>query len=155
MLNQALGELKFSLSGLSDSEKAQRIGGFLSADVLVKGTVSSDFVSVECTDVETLTDTPQTRAIVRYLSQAISARVWVENGTYVSPHKSTDLDSYPDDFTRGYAEMLAEADTIRFDASDMMPPVVGAGSFWRGMTEWTEGRDARAVFREIDESWPR
>ena len=55
MLNQALEELKFSLSDLSDSEKARRIGGFLSADVLVKGTVSSDFVSVECTDVETLT----------------------------------------------------------------------------------------------------
>jgi alpha-glucoside transport system substrate-binding protein len=101
-----------------------------------------------------VTDTPQTRAIMRYLSQGTSTRGWVENGSMVSPHKSTDLDWYPDDFTRGYAEMLAEADTIRFDASDMMPPEVGAGSFWRGMTEWAEGRDARAVFREIDESWP-
>lgn len=55
ILNQALNELKFSLSELSDADKARQLGGFLSADVLVKGTVSSDFVSVECTDVETLT----------------------------------------------------------------------------------------------------
>ncbi|NBF40171.1 MAG: extracellular solute-binding protein [Spirochaetes bacterium] len=102
-----------------------------------------------------VTDTPQTRAIMRYLTQGISTRGWVESGSMVSPHRSTDLDWYPDEFSRGYAMMLADADTIRFDASDMMPPEVGAGSFWRGMTEWTEGRDAAAVFRDIDETWPR
>ena len=75
-----------------------------------------------------LTDTPQTRAIMRYLTQGISTREWVETGSMVSPHRSADLDWYPDEFSRGYAMMLADADTIRFDASDMMPP---AG--WRGL----------------------
>ncbi|MFP4567184.1 MAG: extracellular solute-binding protein, partial [Spirochaetaceae bacterium] len=102
-----------------------------------------------------VTDTPQTRAIMRYLGQGISTREWVETGSMIAPHRSADLDWYPDEFSRGFALMVAEADTIRFDASDMMPPEVGAGSFWRGMTEWVDGRDARTVLREIDETWPR
>jgi len=55
MLEEALNELKFSLSELTNSEKAQELGGFLSADIIIKGVVSQDFVTVECTEVETLT----------------------------------------------------------------------------------------------------
>ena len=44
---------------------------------------------------------------------------------------------------------------FRFDASDLMPAVVGAGTFWRGMAEWTGGdKDLDDVLKEIDESWP-
>ncbi|MFW6343674.1 MAG: hypothetical protein ACOC2B_02925 [Sediminispirochaetaceae bacterium] len=55
---------------------------------------------------------------------------------------------------RGYAEILHDADTFRFDASDLMPGQVGAGSFWNGMTNWVSGDDLEEVLEEIDESWP-
>ena len=35
--------------------------------------------------------------------------------------------------------LLAGATTFRFDGSDLMPGEVGAGSFWKGMTDWASG----------------
>ena len=47
------------------------------------------------------------------------------------------------------------ASTVRFDASDLMPGAVGAGSFWKGMTDYFSGAaDMDTVLTEIDASWP-
>ncbi len=36
-----------------------------------------------------------------------------------------------------------------------MPGEVGAGSFWKGMTDWVSGSaDLDTVLSEIDVSWP-
>jgi hypothetical protein len=37
------------------------------------------------------------------------------------------------------------ATTFRFDASDLMPGGVGAGSFWTGMVDYTGGKPAEEV----------
>ncbi len=49
-----------------------------------------------------------------------------------------------------------EAGTGRFDASDLMPTAVGAGSFWTGMVRYMQrGPQAlNAVLDEIEASWP-
>ena len=49
-----------------------------------------------------------------------------------------------------------EGGTGRFDASDLMPPEVGTGSFWTGMVEYMQqGPDALpTVLEDIDASWP-
>lgn len=104
--------------------------------------------------VSPMTDTPETRAVMRYLSQGRSTKEWVEEGTMVSPHNDADLDWYPDEFSRGYAEILADADTVRFDGSDLMPGEVGTGSFWTAMTNWVSGSDLDTVLQNIDDSWP-
>jgi alpha-glucoside transport system substrate-binding protein len=45
---------------------------------------------------------------------------------------------------------------VRFDASDLMPGEVGAGSFWKGMVDYVNGSvDLDAALQEIDASWPR
>lgn len=54
MLGYALQEFELSLSGLMDAGQAQEVGGFLSADYLIRGTVASDFVTVEVTHTESL-----------------------------------------------------------------------------------------------------
>ena len=43
-----------------------------------------------------------------------------------------------------------------FDASDLMPAAVGAGSFWTGMVDWiaANGENTEAVLQAIDASWP-
>ncbi len=101
-----------------------------------------------------MSDTPETAAVMRYLAEGLSTKAWVESGTMVSPHNDADLSWYPDEWSRGYAEILQEADTVRFDASDLMPGQVGAGSFWTGMTDWVGGDDLDGVLRKIDNSWP-
>jgi alpha-glucoside transport system substrate-binding protein len=41
-----------------------------------------------------------------------------------------------------------------FDASDLMPPEVGQGSFWEGMVNWAQGADTQEVVDAIEASWP-
>jgi alpha-glucoside transport system substrate-binding protein len=56
----------------------------------------------------------------------------------------------------GQAQILAAATTLRFDASDLMPAEVGAGTFWSGMVDWVSanGANTEEVFQEIEDSWP-
>ena len=58
---------------------------------------------------------------------------------------------------RKIAQILQSATTFRFDASDLMPGAVGAGSFWTGMTDLVNNPDANVdrVLDSIDKSWPR
>jgi len=50
-------------------------------------------------------------------------------------------------------EILLNATTFRFDGSDLMPGAVGAGSFWKGMVNYSGGQSAQAVADEIQKSW--
>ena len=52
--------------------------------------------------------------------------------------------------------ILNEATVLRFDASDIMPAEVGAGTFWGGMVEWVSdnGDGTESVFQDIEDSWP-
>ncbi len=99
-------------------------------------------------------DRPEVQAVMRYLTQGESTRAWLEYGGFVSPHEDTPLDWYPTDLDRGIAEIMLNADTVRFDASDMMPGAVGTGSFWSGMVDYIGGDDLDTVLRRIDDSWP-
>ncbi len=99
-------------------------------------------------------DRPEVREVMRYLTTAESTRVEVEAGTIVAPHNDANLEWYPSDIQRGYAEILQEADTFRFDASDLMPSSVGAGSFWTGMVDYVNGEDVDEVLPRIDATWP-
>lgn len=102
-----------------------------------------------------MTDRPEVRAVMRYLTTGESTRAWLESGGFVSPHEDTPLDWYPTTVDRRYAEILFDADTVRFDASDMMPGSVGTGSFWTGMVNYVSGDDLGGVLENIDNTWPR
>jgi len=99
-------------------------------------------------------DRPEVRQVMEYLSTGESTKAWLESGGFVSPHKDTPLDWYPTETDRGYAEIVADASVVRFDASDLMPGAVGAGSFWSGMVDYVNGEDLDTVMQSIDESWP-
>jgi alpha-glucoside transport system substrate-binding protein len=99
-------------------------------------------------------DTPEARALMEYLATAQPHEIWAGLGGYISPHKQVSPDVYVDDLTRKQAEILANADTIRFDGSDMMPGAVGTGTFWTGMTSYVGGTDLDIVLDDIEASWP-
>ena len=101
-------------------------------------------------------DRPEVRAVMSYLSTGFSTRGWIEEGGFISPHRDADFDWYPSVIDRGIAEILQEATTFRFDASDLMPGAVGAGTFWTAMTEFVNNENANldALLDEIDASWP-
>jgi alpha-glucoside transport system substrate-binding protein len=77
-----------------------------------------------------------------------------EAGGYISPHTNFDLSKYPNKTMQDIAKIAYSASEFRFDGSDLMPGEVGAGSFWRGMVEWVNGKELKKVLDEIEASWP-
>lgn len=77
----------------------------------------------------------------------------------VSPNINVGPDCYTNQILADSAAILTEAlssGTARFDASDLMPGEVGAGSFWTGMVRYMqEGPDSlKGVLDDIEASWP-
>ena len=100
-------------------------------------------------------DTPEAEALMAFLSTGAGVEEWVKLGGAISPHKDSSLDWYTTDMDRKVAQVLLEADSVRFDASDLMPGEVGAGSFWKATTDWISGStDLDTALEEIDASWP-
>lgn len=78
---------------------------------------------------------------------------------YLSPNSRFDTSNYVDPFQKQQGELLASAlaaNGFRFDASDLMPAAVGAGTFWTGMVEYVQGGPASLdkVLKTIEDSWP-
>ena len=100
-------------------------------------------------------DRPEVRKFMEFLATSESGEAWARAGGALFPHKDQNLDAYPDKLSRIQAEMLLNAKVFRFDASDMMPAKVGAGSFWKGMVDIVSGKKANKVLKKIDKSWPK
>jgi len=100
-------------------------------------------------------DRPEVRALLEWLATPQAAEGWIERGGFLSPLTTVPADwyTYPND---GLSVMVQNATTVGFDASDLMPATVGAGSFWSGMIDWVaaEGENTEEVFQTIEDSWP-
>jgi alpha-glucoside transport system substrate-binding protein len=99
-------------------------------------------------------DNGATREVMKFLATPPSVEVEVKQGLFVAPQNGVPTDWYPSEALAGFAEILANAETFRFDGSDLMPGAVGAGSFWTGVTDYINGADLDTVLQTIDASWP-
>lgn len=98
--------------------------------------------------------TPESAALMRYLATPTPHRIWAGLGGFISPQKDVPLEAYPDPVTQTIAQILADAEVIRFDGSDLMPGYVGSDLFWRSMVNFVSGQSAKEVTTEIDQGWP-
>ena len=100
-------------------------------------------------------DTPATRGLVEFLKTPIAHELWMAIDTqgFLTPHAGVNLDAYHNGMLRRQGEILQDATTFRFDASDLMPGAIGAGTFWTGMVDFTSGKPAAEVATAIQESW--
>ena len=99
-------------------------------------------------------DTPEARQLMEYLASEVPHEIAAGLGGYISPRKNIALDLYPDQLTKKQAQILADAEVIRFDGSDMMPGAVGTGTFWSGMVDYVGGMNVDPVLQSIEDSWP-
>ena len=99
-------------------------------------------------------DRDATKAVAEYMLSAEfhAAAAAMPNNARLSAHTGFDTSLYSKDINRILGTIIADAlaaDAFRFDASDLMPPEVGAGSFWKEMMNLAvEGPGY------IDTSWP-
>ncbi|MBH0008296.1 ABC transporter substrate-binding protein [Salinibacterium sp. SWN1162] len=97
----------------------------------------------------------ETIAVQEYLSSAEWANSRVALGGGSSANNGLDPANASSPILQQAIEILQNPDTtFRFDASDLMPGVVGAGSFWTGMVDWVNGKSTEEVLSTIDASWP-
>ncbi|HNO30162.1 MAG TPA: ABC transporter substrate-binding protein, partial [Anaerolineales bacterium] len=101
-------------------------------------------------------DRPEVMAVEEYFTKGEHLKVWMEQGGAIAPHKDADLSWYGNDIERGVGEIIQNASAVRFDASDLMPGAVGAGTFWSEMTSYIAGaEDLDTALSNIDASWPK
>jgi alpha-glucoside transport system substrate-binding protein len=65
-------------------------------------------------------------AFLEYLTTPEAAEIWAKRGGFSSPNKNVDKSVYPDEITQETASAVGEADTFRFDLSDLQPAAFGA-----------------------------
>ena len=70
-------------------------------------------------------DSPAADAFLEYLTTPEAAEIWAERGGFSSPNQNIDLGVYPDEISRTTAGALAEAESFRFDMSDLQPSAFG------------------------------
>lgn len=70
-------------------------------------------------------DNPASRALIEYLATPEAAEIWVKRGGFSSPNKNVDKSLYPDEILKTTATALADAETFRFDMSDLTPSAFG------------------------------
>ncbi len=88
-----------------------------------------------------LEDTPQARALVEFLATTDAAKIWAEQGGFASPNSDVGTDAYPNEIAGRTATALAEAETFRFDLSDLVPTELGGdvpGSMWGILQDFAE-----------------
>lgn len=86
-------------------------------------------------------DNPAARALMQYLATPEAAQIWAEKGGFSSPNQNLDTSVYPDEFTQQTAGELAQAETFRFDMSDLMPGAFGSGDFFTLLQDFVKNPD--------------
>ena len=101
-------------------------------------------------------DRPEVRALLEYLTLTMSVSGFMNTSGALALQNGAKPEMYANPVDGDIATALAAATSFRFDGSDLMPGEVGAGSFWKGTTDWASGAaDLDAVLPEIDASWPK
>lgn len=91
--------------------------------------------------------------LVEFLRSPAAHEIWMSKGGFLTPHTGVDPAAFGSDTERAMNDILLNATTFRFDASDLMPGGVGAGTFWTGMVDYVGGASAQDVTDSIQQSW--
>jgi alpha-glucoside transport system substrate-binding protein len=100
-------------------------------------------------------DSEATVKVQEYLSSPEWANSRVSLGGVISANKGLDPASASSPILQEAIAILQDdATTFRFDASDLMPGAVGAGTFFKGMVDYVNGTDLDTVLEQIESGWP-
>jgi alpha-glucoside transport system substrate-binding protein len=63
--------------------------------------------------------------LIDYLASPEAGKIWVSTGAIVSPNKGVAEDSYPNALVQKEADQVKNAESFRFDGSDLLPGTLG------------------------------
>lgn len=100
--------------------------------------------------VASFSDDANVQKVVEFMSTPEFADARVKLGGVISANKGADPSLASSEFLTEAMKTLQDPNTtLRFDASDLMPATVGAGSFWKGMVSWIDGTPTDTVLSDI------
>jgi ABC-type glycerol-3-phosphate transport system substrate-binding protein len=103
-------------------------------------------------------DSPAGQAFISYLATPEAAQAWAERGGFISANKNLDPSVYPDDITRQVATDLADAETFRFDMSDLAPPAFGGTpgqGEWKILQDFLQNGNVQATASQLEQAASR
>ena len=100
-------------------------------------------------------DKPEVAAVAKYLTGVDYANQRLAIGNWLTPNLKADFGLLTDPLEAQFATILKSTEVFRFDASDLMPSAVGAGTFWTEMVKWVTGQSTEDTAKNIDDSWPK
>jgi alpha-glucoside transport system substrate-binding protein len=101
----------------------------------------------------TFSEEQKAQRLIEYLATPDSADPFANAGGFISPYPDFDADRYLDDVDRRIAQIVEEADILRFDGSDLMPPSVGTGTFWEGIMALASGSSVAESAELMQSGW--
>jgi alpha-glucoside transport system substrate-binding protein len=102
-------------------------------------------------------DRPEVRAVAQFLATPESIEAWIKAGSAISPNANTPVEWSAGNYKlETAATLISNAPFLVFDSGDVMPTVVGSGSFWTESVNWisANGENTEAVLQAIDDTWP-
>ncbi|MDG4805855.1 ABC transporter substrate-binding protein [Micromonospora sp. WMMD1120] len=101
-------------------------------------------------------DRPEVQAVQTYLASAEYVNSRAKLGNWVTANNKLDIANVASPIDKLSVQILQDkTGTFRFDGSDLMPAAVGAGTFWKGMVDWLNGKQTAPVLQGIESSWPK
>jgi len=101
-------------------------------------------------------DRPEVQAVQTFLASPEYANSRAKLGDWVSANKGLDMANVKTPIDKLSAQILQDDKTVfRFDGSDLMPAAVGAGTFWKEMVAWVNGKDTKSTLDAVESSWPK
>ena len=100
------------------------------------------------------TDKPESFDVLRYTGSVDYQQVIIDKRSELSPNKNIDTSKITDPLVKSLSDLQKGADVFRFDASDLMPGAVGAGTFWTEITAWVIGGSTEDFVNNVEKSWP-
>ncbi|MCW6008926.1 ABC transporter substrate-binding protein [Micromonospora sp. CPCC 205371] len=99
-------------------------------------------------------DRPEVQAVQNYLATPDYANSRAKLGNWVSGSRGADINNFANPIDKLSVQILQDqSKVLRFDGSDLMPSAVGAGTLWRAMVDWINGRDTATTLSTVESSW--
>lgn len=96
-------------------------------------------------------DTPQARAMLKYLATAQAQDIWVKRGGgKIAINKQVSLGDYPDAISKSLAQVVVDTKIGRYDAGDLMPSDMQA-AYWAAALKFVQNQSQLdAILADLD-----
>jgi len=147
-----LDQLKTSSDGVETVSPQGQIWAFLLPAMnggATPITQSGDFVAAFSTDADTV-------KVQNYLASLSWAKSRMKLGGAISPATAITPSDTPDNLLNASVALVQGGATdSRLSAADVMPSIVGEGTYLSGIVNWINGKSISSVTSTIDGSWPK